>query len=252
MDEGLAEAHNALAWCLFIYDWDWAGAEREFQRAIALNPNYAWAHQWYGLFLHAMGRQQDWAAEVKRARELDPLPLALVGSGSGVALASGQYDKVIEIERKSLELDPHNPFAYLWLARVYILKGMYLVAIAQAQKAVDLSGGAPPALSALGYTYAVSGNRVQALKTVKQLVRLSQRRYVSPYNIAVVYAGLGEKERAFDWLQKAVADRSIYPTALSSREELNSLRSDPRYSELLRRMGLPVNKLDESVSVSQK
>src|SRR5215469_16289444 len=252
IDEGLAEAHNALAWCLFRNDWDWVGAEREFQRAIALNPNYAEAHQWYGLFLHAMGRQQNWAAEVKRARELDPLLLTLVGSGSGVALASGQYDLAIEIERKSLELDPNNPSPYLWLARAYRLKGMYPAAIAQAHKGVDLSGGAPEALSALGYTYAVSGNRVEALKTVKQLVRLSKRRYVSPYNIAVVYAGLDEKELAFDGLQKAVADRSIYPTDLRTKEELDSLRSDPRYSELLRRMGLPVNKLDEPVSVSKK
>src|SRR5215469_11632285 len=252
IDDGLAVAHSALAWCLFRNDWDWVGAEREFQRAIALNPNYAWAHQWYGLFLHAMGRQQNWVAEVKRARELDPLLLTLVGSGSGVALASGQYDLAIEIERKSLELDPNNPSPYLWLARAYRLKGMYPAAIAQAHKGVDLSGGAPEALSALGYTYAVSGNRVQALKTVQQLVQLSKRRYVSPFNIAVVYAGLGEKELALDWLQKAVADRSIYPTYLRSREELDSVRSDPRYSELLRRIGLPVNKLDEPVSVSQK
>src|SRR5215469_4759306 len=252
IDEGLAEAHSALAWCLFRNDWDWVGAEREFQRAIALNPNYAEAHQWYGLFLHAMGRQQNWAAEVKRARELDPLLLTLVGSGSGVALASGQYDLAIEIERKSLELDPNNPSPYLWLARAYRLKGMYPAAIAQAHKGVDLSGGAPEALSALGYTYAVSGNRVEALKTVKQLVRLSKRRYVSPYNIAVVYAGLGEKELAFDGLQKAVADRSIWLPNLKSERDLDSLRSDPRYSELLRRIGLPVSKLDESVSVSRK
>jgi tetratricopeptide (TPR) repeat protein len=249
MDESLAEAHSALAWCLFANDYDWAGAEHEFQRAIVLNPNYAWAHQWYGIFLHIMGQPQNWAAEVKRARELDPLPLTVVGSGIAVAVANGQYDQAIEIERKSLELEPDNPDAYLGLARVYRLKRMYPAAIEQAKKAVELSSGAPTTLSVLGYTYAVSGNRIQAQKIVKQLVVLSKRRYVGSYNIAVVYAGLGEKELAFDWLQKSVDDRSIRLPALRSAKELDNLRSDPRYSELLRSIGLPVNKLDESVLV---
>jgi TolB-like protein/tetratricopeptide (TPR) repeat protein len=239
LDEGLGEAHAALAVCLFWYDWDWAGAEREFQRALALNPNYAWAHQWYGAFQGAMGRDQDWAAEVKRARELDPIALASFGGGGlGLAVARGQYDLAIEENRKRLELDPNNPRAYLELGRVYRLKGMYEEAIVHIQKGITLSGGAPGALSALGYTYAVSGERDKALKIVQQLTVLSKHRYVPPCHIAFIYVGLGEKDRAFDWLQKAVADRSIMDAALR-RKELDSLRSDPRYVELIRRIGLP-------------
>jgi TolB-like protein/tetratricopeptide (TPR) repeat protein len=240
MDEGLAEAHAALAMCLYAYDWDWAGAEREFQRALALNPNYAWAHQWYGVFQHGMGRDQTWAAEVKRARELDPLPLALFGGGGlNVAVTRGQYDLAIEENRKRLELDPNNPGAYLGLGRVYRLKGMYEEAIVNIQKAINLSGEDPEGLSALGYTYAVSGEQDKALKIVQQLTVLSKHRYVPPYQIAFIYVGLDEKDRAFDWLQKAVADRSILLSLIRRGKELDSLRSDPRYSELIRRIGLP-------------
>jgi tetratricopeptide (TPR) repeat protein len=242
LDEGLGEAHAALAMCLFFYDWDWASAEREFHRALALNPNYAWAHQWYGVFQNAMGRDQDWAAEVKRARELDPVALASFGGGGlGLAVTRGQYDRAIDENRKRLELDPNNPGAYLGLGRSYRLKGMYEEAIVNIQKGIELSGGAPNALSALGYTYAVSGERDKALKIVQQLTVLSTHRYVRPYHIAFIYAGLGEKDRAFVWLQNAVADRSILYCLLDSqlRKELESLRSDPRYGELIRRIGLP-------------
>jgi TolB-like protein/tetratricopeptide (TPR) repeat protein len=240
LDEGLGEAHAALAMCLFWYDWDWAGAEREFQRALALNPNYPWAHQWYGAFLGAMGRDQDRAAEVKRARELDPLPIASYGGGGhALTVVRGQYDLAIEEDRKRLELDPNNPRAYLSLGRVYRLKGMYGEAIVNIQKGITLSGGHPEALSALGYTYAVSGDRDKALETVQQLTVLSKHRYVSPGRIAFIYVGLGEKDRAFEWLQKAIADRSILDYGIQRGKEWDSLRPDPRYSELIRRIGLP-------------
>jgi TolB-like protein/tetratricopeptide (TPR) repeat protein len=238
MDEGLAEAHAALAGCLFWYDWDWAGAEREIQRAIALNPNYALAHQWHGRFLHFMGRDQDWAAEVKRARELDPVLLTYLGSGGAVAVARGQYDLAIEIQRKALELDPNNPARYLALGRVYRLQRMYDEAIAQTQKGIKLSGGEPGGLSALGYTYAVAGERDSALKIVQQLTLLSTHRYVPPSEIALIYVGLGENDRALDWLQKAVADRS-FPFEMIRNREWDSLRWDPRFVELKRRIGLP-------------
>ena len=240
IDEGLAEAHTALANSLFLYDWDWPGAEKEFQRAIALNPNYAWAHQWYGQLQHAMGRQQNWAAEVKRARELDPLSMALLGSGGGVDVANGHYDLAIGLARKTLELDPNKSGPYLLLGRMYAKKGMYTEAVEYLRKGVDLSGGAPQPLSVLGYTYGVSGEREEALEIVQKLKLLSKRRYVSPYDIAVVYAGLGEKDLAFDWLQKALADRSSQLVHIKYDEKLDTLHPDPRYSELLRSIGLPL------------
>jgi len=240
LDEGLGEAHAALAMCLFWYDWDWAGAEREFQRALALNPNYAWAHQWYGVFQGFMGREQNQAAEVKRARELDPVVLASFGGGGlGLAVARGQYDLAIEENRKRLELDPNNPRAHVALGRVYRLKGMYEEALVQIQKGLALSGGNPGALSELGYTYAVWGERDKALGVVQQLTVLSTHRYVPPYAIAFIYMGLGEKDRAFDWLQKAVADRSILDFLYRRGKEWDSLRSDPRFVDLIRSIGLP-------------
>jgi TolB-like protein/DNA-binding winged helix-turn-helix (wHTH) protein/Tfp pilus assembly protein PilF len=236
MDDGLADAHNAMAMSLFHYDWDWAGAEREFQRALALNPNYAQAHQWYGQYLRAMGRQNSAMAEIKRAQELDPLSL-VIGGGSGQY--GTQYDLMIESNRKKLELDANFAGAHLGLGRAYALKGMYQDAIAEIQKGVNLSGGAPNYLSFLGYTYGVWGKRNEARKILLQLSQLSKRKYVSPYEIGLVYVGLGEKDMAFDWLQKAVADRSIPLVPLKDGKEMASLRSDPRYAELLSRIGLP-------------
>jgi TolB-like protein/DNA-binding winged helix-turn-helix (wHTH) protein/Tfp pilus assembly protein PilF len=236
MDDNLAEAHSALAASLFWYDWDWADAEKEFKRALTLNQNYAIAHQWYAQYLRTMGRQDSAVEELKRAQELDPLSLVIA---AGTGRYGDQYDLMIESNRKKLELDPNFPGAYMELGRAYALKGMYRDAIAAYQKARDLSGGAPDALTGLGYTYGVWGKRAEALKTLGELKALSNSRYVSPYDIALVYVGLGENDLAFDWLQKAVADRSIPLTGLKAAKELASLRSDPRYRELLNRIGLP-------------
>jgi TolB-like protein/DNA-binding winged helix-turn-helix (wHTH) protein/Tfp pilus assembly protein PilF len=236
MDDGLAEAHNAMAMSLFCYDWDWASAEREFQRAIALNPNYAMAHQWYGQFQKAMGRRE-WVAEVKRARELDPLSLVIAGAGQ--YLTSGQYDQAIENTRKKLELDPEFALAYLQLGQTYERKGMYEDAIAQFQKGLDLSGGEPAYLAALGYVYGLSGKRAEAMNVLTQLASLSKHRYVSPYDIALIHVALGEKDSAFDWLEKALTARSYELVYLRLDNRMETMRSDPRYSKLVRQIGLP-------------
>jgi len=238
IEDGLAEAHNALAASLFWYDWDWAGAEREFQRALALNPNYSQAHQWYGQFQKAMGRK-NWPDEVKRAGELDPL--SLVNAGGGWYIESGQYDLALELTRKRLELYPNAAVLYAALGTVYARKQMYQEAIANTQKSVTLSGGEPRFLSALGYTYAIAGKRKEALGILRQLTLLSKSAYVSPFEIASIHAGLDQKDLAFNWLQKAVAEHSRELVFLKSRTlvEMDSLRSDPRYAELERQVGLP-------------
>ncbi|HWC18000.1 MAG TPA: winged helix-turn-helix domain-containing protein [Terriglobales bacterium] len=235
IDDGLAEAHNALAASLFFYDWDFDSAEKEFRRALALNPNYAQAHQWYAQYLLTMGRQNSAVEELKRAEELEPLSHFSGGSGR----YGKQYDLIIEHARKELELDPSFFRAYSALGGAYALKGMYRDSIAAYQKARDLSGGSPGVLGGMGYTYAVWGRRAEALKILEELKELSKQKFVSPYYIAKVYVGLGEKDLAFSWLQKAVADRSIPLPGLKTDEELSSLRSDPRYHELLNRIGLP-------------
>ncbi len=238
IEDGLAEAHNALAASLFWYDWDWAGAESEFQRALAVNPNYAQAHQWYGQFQKAMGRK-NWPDEVKRAGELDPL--SLVNAGGGWYIESGQYDLALELTRKRLELYPNAAVLYAALGTVYARKQMYQEAIANTQKSVTLSGGEPRFLSALGYTYAIAGKRKEALGILRQLTLLSKSAYVSPFEIASIHAGLDQKDLAFNWLQKAVAEHSRELVFLKSRTlvEMDSLRSDPRYAELERQVGLP-------------
>jgi TolB-like protein/DNA-binding winged helix-turn-helix (wHTH) protein/Flp pilus assembly protein TadD len=238
IDDDLAEAHNALAASLFWYDWDWAGAEREFQRALALNPNYAQAHQWYGQFQKAMGRK-NWPDEVKRAGELDPL--SLVNAGGGWYIESGQYDLALELTRKRLELYPNAAVLYAALGRVYARKQMYQEAITNTQKSVTLSGGEPRFLSALGYTYAIAGKRNEALGILRQLTLLSKSRYVSPFEIASIYAGLDQKDLAFNWLQKAVAEHSpdVVFLKTTTLQEMDSLRSDPRYAGLERLVGLP-------------
>jgi TolB-like protein/Tfp pilus assembly protein PilF len=235
IDDNLAEAHNALAASLFWYDWDWTGAEKEFQRALALNPNYAQVHQWYAQYLRTMGRQDLAVEELKRAEELEPLSHFSGGSGR----YGQQYDLIIEHARKELELDPSFFRAYSTLGEVYALRGMYQDSVAAYQKALDLSGGSPNVLAGLGYTYAVWGKRSEALKNLRELKELSKHKYVRPYAIATIYVGLGEKDLALAWLQKAVADRSIPLPFLKTDEEFASLRSDPRYRELLNRIGLP-------------
>jgi DNA-binding winged helix-turn-helix (wHTH) protein/Tfp pilus assembly protein PilF len=230
MDDRLAEAHHAMAFRLFQCDWDWKGAEKEYQRAIALDPSDAPTHQGYGQLLATLGKQ-NWVAEVKRALELDPVALTIAG-GSWY-LDSGQYDEYIQRQRKRIELDPKFPQPYSALGEVYTLKGMYSEAIENLQKAVDLTEEGPEPLSALGYTYGVFGKREEALEILKRL-KLSNP---TPGQLAVVYVGLGEKDQAFDCLQKAVAGHDIWPPNLRGRK-LDSIKSDHRYAELLRGIGL--------------
>jgi TolB-like protein/DNA-binding winged helix-turn-helix (wHTH) protein/Tfp pilus assembly protein PilF len=231
LDGGLAEAHAALADRLFLCDWDWAGAEKEYQRAITLNPSAPGFHAKYGQLLKALGRQ-NWVAETKRALELNPV--AFASGGAEWYLDSGEYDKFIERQRQRMELNPSFPQPYVFLGRVYTLKGMYAEAIVNLKKAVDLSEREPGSLSALGYTYGFFGKRKEASKILYQLTRSN----AGPADVALVYVGLGEKDRAFDVLQKGLADHSIVPTTLR-RVEWNSIRSDTRWAELLGRMDLP-------------
>ena len=239
IDDNLAEAHNALAGSLFWYDWDWTGAEKEFQRALALNPNYAQAHQWYGQLQRALGRQS-WISEVQRAGELDPL--WVLDSGGGWYLENGQYDVVLERARKKHELYPNAPNPYAELGEAYARKQMYEEAIANLRKSVVLSAGEPQYLSQLAYIYAISGKRKEALQIVDNLKLLSKRRYVSPVEIAEIYAGLDERELAFSWLDRALAEHCSTLVFLKGPTlfQLDNLRSDPRYAELERQVGLPL------------
>jgi TolB-like protein/Tfp pilus assembly protein PilF len=236
LDGTLAEAHTSLAWIKANYDWDRAGAEREFQRAIELKPSSVTAHQLYGLALAWTGRFEEGIREFKRALELDPLSIpnnAALGMGF---LVARQYDQAIEQERKTLDLDPNFPPAHWYLGAAYVQKSMYKEGIAELEKAVAISPGNKLALSWIGYAYAVAGRRAEAQKVLDRLTDLSKQKYVPAEYRATIYARLGEKDKAFEWLEKGYGDRSIF--AIKADPIYDSLRSDPRWADLLRRMNL--------------
>jgi len=238
IDEGLAEAHVALAFAKYQFDWDWAGAESGFQRAIELNPNYARAHHGYGSYLLVLGRFDEALAEIRRAEELDPLALIISHYVGHVYYNSRRYDLAIEQYRKTLELDARFAWAHCGLGLAYAQKGMYPQAIAALEEAWRLDES-PVVLAGLGYTLAKSGRREKALKALDQLQELSKGRPVAPYDIATVYAGLDDKEQAFAWLEQAYEDRGLWLPLLRVDPALDSLHSDPRFAELLRRMNFP-------------
>jgi len=237
IDDTLAEAHASLGLSK-VNDWDLAGAESEYKRAIALNSNYATVHHWYGEgCLIWLGRFDEAIAEMKRARELDPFSLIINTDSAQVLVWSRHYDEAIDQCRKTLEMDQNFSLTHSYLGQAYVLKGMYAEGIAEFQKAVALDE-APSYVGYLGHAYAVSGRRADALKTLDELKRLSKRRYVSPFWFALIYMGLDDKDRTFEWLEKAYDDHFVNIMDLSTNPYFDSLRSDPRRSDLLRRVGL--------------
>jgi len=238
IDDTIAEAHASLANIKYWYDWDWAGAESEFRRAIELSPNYPVSHQLYAPYLITMGRQQEAFSEIQQARALDPISLPVNTQVARILYFSRKYDEAIEQCRKTLEIDPNRGGAHLFMGRSYKEKRMYQDALTELEKARDLLKGSAEVLSLIGYTYAVSGRRLEAQNVLAELHRLSKQRYVSPYHMAMVYAGLGERDTTFIWLEKAYGDREGRLTILKFAPEFDRLRSDPRYEDLLRRVGL--------------
>jgi eukaryotic-like serine/threonine-protein kinase len=238
LDETLAEAHTSLAGILAAYDWDWTGAEKEFKRAIELNPRYALAHQWYARYLDATGRHDEGIAEARRAQELDPLSLIMNFEVGQAFYFARKYDQAIEQFKKTLELDPNFPPVYSFFPAAYEQKGMYDEAIAGFQKAITLKAGTEGSLFGLGHVYAVSGKQGEARKVLNELKQRSGQVYVPGNGMALVYAGLGEKDQAFTWLEKAYEERSFQMQYLKVEPRWDSLRSDARFADLLRRIGL--------------
>jgi serine/threonine protein kinase/Tfp pilus assembly protein PilF len=237
IDDTLAEAHTSLGWVKMDYDWDWAGADKEFQRAIKLNPNHWQAHFWYGFYLGAMGRFTEAVAEMKRAQELDPLSNMVTMFVGWEMYLARQYDQAIKQTRRALEVNPEESAALVLLGLAYEQKLMFEEAITQIEKAATLNRGAPGTVVLLGHTYAMSGRRDETQKILSEFKERMQQRYVPPSYIAIIYAGLGDKDQAFHWLERAYEERSI-PYDLKVNPWWDHLRSDPRFTDLLRRMGL--------------
>ena len=238
IDDQLAEVHPIFAWALFTYDWDWSGAEKEFKRSIELNPNYATAHLWYWVYLERIGRFDEAQREMKRTEELDPISLANNSYVGRSLYYAGQNDQAIAQYQKTLEMDSTFALAQTLLGFAYLQQSRFKEAIALGEKTSTFRGGSPDAVACLGYAYAMSGNRRGATKILEYLAEQSQLRYVSPLNAAIVYVGLGDKDSAFKWLEKAYAERTPDMTTLKVDPIFKSVRSDPRFTDLLRRIGL--------------
>ena len=238
LDETLAEASTSLAWVNAFYEWDWEGAKRSYKRAIELNPSYAQAHHWYALLLASIGRHNESIAEAKQAQELDPASAAIYLSLGGSFLYARRYDESIDALQKAIELNPNSHIAHFYLTFPYAMKGLHDEAISEAQKALKLSGRIPAMMWALSYAYAASGKQAEAKKLLIEINRLSKKIYISPAGIALVYVGLGEKDKAFEWLEAAYEQRDHWLHQLKVAAWFDSIRQDPRFKEILRKMNL--------------
>jgi TolB-like protein/DNA-binding winged helix-turn-helix (wHTH) protein/Tfp pilus assembly protein PilF len=241
IDSTIAEAHASMGGIKEQFEWDWNGSEREYKRALELNPSYATAHHWYAFLLMQVGQLEEALAEMKRAKELDPLSL-IINADLGWALyLARQYDDAISQLRSTLELDSKFVRARFLLGRVYTAEGMYEKAIPEFQKAVDLSGNSPVYVAGLGYGYAAAGKKSKAIELLNELAERAKQEYVAPYDVALVYVGLDQVDQAFIWLEKAYEVHSDFKDELKLVPILDPLRDDPRFQDLLRRMNFPEN-----------
>jgi tetratricopeptide (TPR) repeat protein len=240
LDPTIAEGHAELALVEFYYDWDWVRSEQEFRHAIELNPNYAVAHQWYSYYLSAMGRFPEALEEARLAQQIDPLSLSINTTLAGRYRDLDEYVQAVDLSRRTLEMDPNFVPAHIALGAAYEDQGLWPQAIREYQEAVDLSQNSPSALAAIGSAYGYSGNRDVARKVVASLREASKRHYVSAFDMAVVFSGMGDSDQAFSWLEKAYTERESQMAFLGVSRRFSSVRSDPRFADLLHRMHLAV------------
>jgi serine/threonine-protein kinase len=238
LDDGLAEAHTALAMVKLAHDWDWSGAEKEFKRALDINPSGSDAHNQYGFYLASMGQFDEAVSQMRRAQELDPISLVNITALGQVLYMARRYDEAMEQCRNALEMDPNLGFAHWLLGLAYMQKGMYEPAILALQKSIPLSGDSPDEPESLALAYAMSGRTGEAQKILEELKQQAKRRYTSPSMIAVLYAALGKKDQAFALLDQAYDERDNLLVLLKVEPVFDPLRSDPRFTALRRRVGL--------------
>ena len=239
LDPSLAEAHTSLAYFNLYHAWNWAEAENEFKKAIELNPNYATAHDWYSYYLMAMGRFDDAWKEVNRAHELDPLSVTISTDIGFNYYYRRSYDEAINQLRATLSVSPKFPLAHLWLGRAYQQKKMYSEAIDEFNKTDAALPGWIVTIAGMGHAYGEWGHQAEAKQVLVRLNEMAREKYVTPYGVALVYAGLGDKDQAFAWLNKAVAGRSHWLVWLNRDPRWDRIRSDPRFDDLRKRVGLP-------------
>lgn len=249
LDETLGEAHASLGFFKFIYDWDFAGAEIEFERALELNPNYAEVHHWSAIYFANMGRHAEAVPEAQRAVELDPLSLLMNMTPALTAYLARDYERAAAELLKVIEMDPNFPAAHSVLGNAYLQQGLYEKAMTEYQKVLELSKGVAVVEMAMkaiiAHAYARSGKRSKTIKLLEELTQAHNDSdqsaapiKVSPHSIAEIHAALGEPDQAFDWLNKAYDQHDMQMVSLKVNPTLDNLRDDPRFADLLRRMGL--------------
>jgi tetratricopeptide (TPR) repeat protein len=239
LDERLAEAHSSLAFVKMFYDWDWAGAEEEFHRTFELNPNYSIARQWYAMELAALGRHEEAVRETEHGLQIDPLSLSINATSSLLLYFVRQYDEGLEQGLATIELDPNFFASHFVSALALEQKGQFEKAIKEFRASADLSGRWPLFVAGYGHACAAAGNREEAVKAVAELRNTSVRKYVSSFAVAAVYAGSRDKELTLDWLEKAYEERGTWMIFLNVHPYFDFLRNEPRFQNLLKKIGLP-------------
>jgi serine/threonine protein kinase/tetratricopeptide (TPR) repeat protein len=239
LDPDLGEAHTPLAAALWLHDWQWQEAQTEFKRSLELNPAYPTANHWHAEYVMTMGRQFEAMAKMKNSQELDPLSLIINVAIGWASYMARRYDEAIEQLLRTVELDPNYPVTHWILGLLYRKTGRCELAIAAGEKGVNLSGGSPLMRAALAHTYGESGRPKEALQVLDDLTELAKHKYVAPHFFAGIHIGLGENERAIEYLEKSWEDHSHWLIYLHLDPSMDALRSNPGFQGLLRRVGLP-------------
>jgi tetratricopeptide (TPR) repeat protein len=237
LDESLGEAHASLAFAFDLYAWNWAAAETEYKRAIELNPNYPTAHQWYSWHLIMMGRNREGILELRKAESLDPLSLIISADIADAFCVSRLFDEAMEQSKKTIEMDPNFAIGHYELGQALEQKQMHNEAIVEFQRAIELSGHSGAFDSNLGYAYATSGRTEEAIKIVNELEAGHDQNPSADADIALIYVGLGNRDQAMILLNKAYEAR--FKASILLRPAFDPLRSDVRFQDLLRRIGIP-------------
>ena len=239
LDPDLAEAHTPLAAVLWLHDWEWEKAQTEFKRSLELNPKYPTANHWYAEYTMTIGRHEEALLRFKKTQDLDPLWLIINVAVGWALYHARRYDEAIEQLRRTIDLDPNYALTY-WILGLLLRKtGRYELAITEGEKGVKLSGGSPLMRAALAQTLGTAGRTNEALQILDDLTKLARQKYVAPYFFAGIHIGLGENERAIEYLEKSYEEHSHWLIYLHIDPSMDALRDNAGFQSLLRRVGLP-------------
>jgi eukaryotic-like serine/threonine-protein kinase len=239
LDHDLAEAHTSFAAFLWLHDWQWEEAYKEFNRSLELAPSYPTANHWYAEYMMTMGRQAEAIARIKNSQDLDPLSLIISVAVGWSYYFSRRYDEAAEHLLRAIDLDPNYPVTYWILGLLYRETGHYDEAIRAGEQGVSLSGGSPLMRSSLAHTYAKAGRAPEAREILEELTKLAMRKYIAPYFLAGIHIGLGQNDHAIEYLDRSYQDHCHWLLYLHMDPGMDELRDDPRFRDLLRRVALP-------------